>query len=489
MNRTSLFVLFLSAITAASPRAPAATQEQIDQAIEKGKSFLYHRQYSTGTWEEASAPQLGRGGAGALGGGRGRGGGSARGSTDGAQWGGLTGIATYALLASGDRPVDPKLTRAIAFLKSAHLVGTYAMAMRCQVWAMLTQTPDIRRRAYADAQALTDSMITQGPGRGFYNYVTDMQAFPVQQNWWDLSNGQMAVLGVWACDRACYPNGAMVPQGYWQDIDQAWRAAQLPSGAWPYTTQGMGEMAGPRLSMTAAGVATLYITQNYLQREAGLECQGYFDDTAIDNGMAYISEHFDDLDGNPTTDCYTLYGLERIGAASGQRYFKNLDWFAQGADYLIKHQNADGSWGAIDTGGGFRGQGFSHNPLSIPDTCFAMLFLSRGRAPVVMSKLDYGDPSVWDQRPRDVANVTQWLSNQTELDLNWQTATLDGPIEDLQDAPILFIAGAQPLTFTAAQEAKLRLFIQEGGLVVGNADCARTTFSASFEDLGKRLFP
>jgi hypothetical protein len=299
----------------------------------------------------------------------------------------------------------------------------------------------------------------------------------------------MGVLGVWAADRACYPNGAMVPLGYWQVVDKAWRDAQLPSGAWPYTTRGEGEQTNARLSMTAAGVATLYITQDYLQREAGLQCQGYFSDSAIDAGMDFISEHFDDLTGSPVADCYTLYGMERIGAASGRRYFKNLDWFKQGVDYLLKHQNPDGSWGVIDAGVGFRGQGFSHNPLQIPDTCFALLFLSRGRAPVAITKLDYGEASQWDQRPRDVANVTQWLSNQTEMDLNWQTLTLDNPIDDLHDSPILYIAGAKPLNFSPDQEGKLRQYVEEGGLIVANADCASTTFAASFEALGRRLFP
>ena len=75
---------------------------------------------------------------------------------------------------------------------------------------------------------------------------------------------------------------------------------------------------------------------------------------------------------------YGWYGVERIGVASGYKYFGTTDWYAAGADELVKQQNKDGSWRSNFPGA-----------TPIPDTAFAMLFLSRGRAPVVMNKLDY----------------------------------------------------------------------------------------------------
>jgi hypothetical protein len=470
------FLILLTALLPPASFCPAATNQQIDQAIQRAKAFLYSHQNKSGTWETTAAPERARGNSG-------------RGETDGAQWGGLTAMSTYALLAAGDRATDPRLARAITFLKTVRFVGTYALAMRCQVWAMLPQDADVRRHARADSTALIAAMVEQGQGRGFYNYVADRDAYPIPQWWWDLSNGQMAVLGVWACDLANYPQGAQVPLDYWRTVDQAWRAAQLSNGGWPYTTQGRGEMSGPRLSMTAAGVATLYITENYLQREAGLECRNTFTDTAIDSGMNYIVDHIDELDESSTSDCYTLYGLERIGAASGERFFKTLDWYRLGADYLMRNQNPNGSWGPNDLNDVTFGQGFPHNPLQIPNTCFSMVFLARGRAPVAITKLQYGERSTWDQRPRDAANVTYWLAKQTEMDLNWQTLNLDAPIDALHDSPIAYIAGNGPITLSPEQENRLRQYIEEGGLLVGNADCGGPAFSASFVALGKRLFP
>ncbi len=115
-----------------------------------------------------------------------------------------------------------------------------------------------------------------------------------------------------------------------------------------------------------------------------------------------------------------------------------------------------------------------------------------------MNKLEYKiEPTVghkpvdanWDQRPLDAANITHWLSRQTEQPLNWQIVGIDAPVSDWHDSPILYLAGNQPLNFTAEQESRLRQFVEEGGLIVGNADCANAGFVATFKKLGGKLFP
>jgi hypothetical protein len=165
--------------------------------------------------------------------------------------------------------------------------------------------------------------------------------------------------------------------------------------------------------MTAAGIATLFITQDYLNMGKGADCTGNIRDPAIDKAFKWMIDNLKDLEGRRTH--YTLYGIERIGVASGYKYFGTLDWYDDGADYLVKSQGANGSWGT-----------------GVSDTCFAILFLVRGRAPVVMNKLEYdvdaaGDkPKLgnWNQRPRDCANLVRWMGQQLERDLNWQIVNL-----------------------------------------------------------------
>jgi hypothetical protein len=248
---------------------------------------------------------------------------------------------------------------------------------------------------------------------------------------------------------------------------------------------GPGGFGGPpdankvTLSMTAAGVATLFITQDYLHGDGG--CKGNYINPPIEAGLKWISDHFNEL-SNDQHYYYTLFGISRIGLASGYKYFGSKDWYKDGAAQLVAYQQPDGSWGN-----------------SVSDTSFALLFLARGRAPVLMNKLQYrltpppprtGNAIAgnWDQRPRDAANVTRWVGRQLERGLNWQVVNLSVDPAELHDAPILYIAGNQPLSFTEAEEAKLRQFVEQGGLILGNADCSNKAFSDSFKKLGQHLF-
>ena len=45
---------------------------------------------------------------------------------EGKQWGGTTGLAVYGLLAAGENPQDPRLAKAIEWLKTAPMEGHYA---------------------------------------------------------------------------------------------------------------------------------------------------------------------------------------------------------------------------------------------------------------------------------------------------------------------------------------------------------------------------
>jgi hypothetical protein len=197
------------------------------------------------------------------------------------------------------------------------------------------------------------------------------------------------------------------------------------------------------------------------------------------------------------------------------------DWYEVGADALVKNQGKDGAWGGDDAHG---------NPKKIPNTMFATLFLARGRAPVVMSKLEYdldgvsakpkgataapstqpatpaapspsprptptagprgkGVVEPWNQRPRDAANFTHWAMKRSERFLNWQIVNLNVASRDLHDAPVLYIAGSETLNFSKEELAKLKEFVEDGGMLLGNSDCGDAAFSKSFVELGKKLFP
>ena len=82
----------------------------------------------------------------------------------------------------------------------------------------------------------------------------------------------------------------------------------------------------------------------------------------------------------------------------------------------------------------------------------ALLFLSKGRRPIVMAKLKYGDGDDWNQHRRDAAHLTAYTEEAWDLGLTWQvmdpaTAT----VEDLLQAPVLYISGSQAPQLVAAR--------------------------------------
>ena len=122
--------------------------------------------------------------------------------------------------------------------------------------------------------------------------------------------------------------------------------------------------------MTAVGVATLFITQEYLHANEAIACRGNIRDPHIEKGLKWLSDNFDRI---ATDDKYerdfpysTSYAIERVGVAGGYKYFNNIDWYDRIGTWLLGKQRSDGSWPS-EFG-------------NVPSTCFSMLFLARAGA-------------------------------------------------------------------------------------------------------------
>jgi len=69
---------------------------------------------------------------------------------------------------------------------------------------------------------------------------------------------------------------------------------------------------------------------------------------------------------------YHLYGLERVGTLGLFEKVGSHYWYKEGTEVLLKDQKPDGKWDQKD----------EIAPSDILDTCYALLFLRRGTAPV-----------------------------------------------------------------------------------------------------------
>ncbi|MDY6913074.1 MAG: DUF4159 domain-containing protein [Planctomycetota bacterium] len=381
--------------------------------------------------------------------------------------GGKTALCLYALLSAGaDQKSNPAADRALRWLMQAELDGTYAVAMRVCALAGVKDRRMVAHLLNKDVRRLVKAAAETGS----YTYDLNDKHKPLS---FDNSNSQFATLGVWAGAGS----GIEVPLSYWRHVEKHWLSQQQPDGGFNYHCNPGGRSSKSYGSMTAAGVATLLICFENLRRSQFIRCTASTVDKPLLDGIAWLEKNFS-ADSNPrkksTWYYYWLYCLERVGLASGYKYFGRHNWYAECAKRLLATQNSNGSWGA----GG---------PNVAVNTAFALLFLARGRNPVLVNKLIYDGK--WNARPSDTVNLTRWLTRTFERPVNWQIVRIDSPLADWHDAPILYISGAGPFEITAEQVEKLRNFALQGGLILSEAACNSADFTLDMQKLYKRLFP
>ena len=136
----------------------------------------------------------------------------------------------------------------------------------------------------------------------------------------------------------------------------------------------------------------------------------------------------------------------------------------------IARQGADGSWDG-----------------DVVETSFALLFLARGRHPILMNKLAY--QGFWNNRPRDTANLGAYAGKRLEREFNWQVVDVRADWTDWLDSPVLYIAGHQPIPFRDADLAKLRAYVEAGGMIFTHADGDSGEFNRYARVLATKLFP
>ncbi len=299
---------------------------------------------------------------------------------------------------------------------------------------------------------------------GGYGYAVGPQQKKYTANpWaWDNSNSQYGILGLWACAHA----GFSVPWRYWSHGAFHWRRKQRPDGTWgygPFPGTGIAHLAPFREApvFTPAGVASLLICDEFMgAREASSRSRP---DENVVRGLNWIRQNF-----NPSMrGQYKMYCYERVGLASGLTTFAGHNWYNDFARTITAPgaQQAGGFWWAnADNGHGWWANAYESQ---IVGTAYSLLLLDRGLNPIFMSKLQYTKNYYgrWNIRPRDLANATSYITNHTEAPLSWQVVNINSPLAQWLNSPILYISGKTDPKFTHTQIAKLRRYVDDGGMI------------------------
>ena len=288
-----VILIVLLGISVPLRTASAATPAQVTDAIDRGKEFLYSRQLN-GNWETDSSAKTDL---------------KYPNDPGGLQYGGMTAIATFALLACGENPQSNEhLKAAVSWLEKADMRGTYAISLRSQIWNLLPEDETVKKMRHRDKESLLEGVRQgRGPEAGFFGYGQG-----VDKRQYDHSVSQFGVLGLWSLVQA----GEEVDTVYWRQFDKDWRAQQQSDGAWCYLAEPLSAedaareppgLGGELLSMTAAGVATLFITQDYASTSS--RCEGNIKDPNIALGMQWIGSHLDAIDSTDWAKQWRYYTM------------------------------------------------------------------------------------------------------------------------------------------------------------------------------------
>jgi hypothetical protein len=488
--RPLIVALLPAAVLLLIPSAPAADPpkdplvDQVDKAIKQGKEFLIAQQTRDGDWEKDSVA--------------------------GARPGGCTALALLALLNAGVPPTDDVIRKGLASLhdeKRLPLRHTYVVGLETMVYCL---AGDDKQRIERHVQWLIDAR--RMDGNKLLGWTYDKTNFRT-----DASNTQYAVLGLHEAQLA----GIEIKREVWDSVRDYYLNTQVANGGygyvWDWANNRIEGAEGPRFTMTTAGLCGLLTAGADLN--AGREtpngdgtwknCGAYVENEKVVKSLEWLSKHFpgsDRLGAEPYV-YYALYGIERAGRLTGMRFLGEHDWYRAGCEFLVARQNRDGSWhGAGESGG------------TITSTSFALLFLSKGRTPILVSKLTHdgvgqregvpirlkskGERTDWNNDRNDARHLVEFAGRELfdRKPMGWQVfnATEADPgrgaddlAAELLQSPVAYFNGHLAPDFSDKEKDMLKTFAGNGGVIFAEACCGSKEFDKGFRALmkDKHLFP
>ncbi len=369
-------------------------------------------------------------------------------------------LICWAMLAGGESFQDPRLFRRINWVLHSDTPYTFDRGLRMQ---MLAHMPYDRWKPWMhrDERWITNALSDKGNWPAEYTGGDSTE-------WGDHANGAYGVLGLWGAQRA----GLDIPLADWKRVDEHWRKTQEQTpgdeaAGWAVgmlnvnqgdddKPSGLGhdfysKISGP---MTAAGVATLTLTERYIYGSERTDPTKQNVSTNLRKGIRWLDENFKLHTDDPAADWYYyMWTIQRVGQATGYRTFNGVDWFRDVTAEMLNRQQESGLW-ADPTG--------QQGPLV--STGFALLYLSNSYAPIAISKVRFDGQ--WNNRPHDLWNFVDYASDQYEVDTSWQIVELDEPVYQLIESPILYLATDKGFELSDKETDHLRDYLDAGGLLV-----------------------
>jgi hypothetical protein len=383
MKRAILSAMAACACLASAPQDPREKSKdkvdgkKVNEAIDKGAAFLIKR-YADGI--------------------------------NNTSWNSPIELVVLTLSHCNVKPDHPVLAKCLEGMLSSKLHFTYRVALQAMALQRLDPKKHLDRIA-ACAQWLVDTQCAEGEW-GYPGTLSNENEHPKkvevdppkkEGDAWkvqrrkrpdpkvkgDQSNAQFALLGL----RAAQESGVEIPKETWASALRFQLATQRPDGGWGYYFRDMRDKTSYG-SLTLAGTCAVAICRYYLGTKDPLK------DPAVQKGIQWMARRLDFGENPLVTQSnvidprawhyYYLYSIERTGILCNTEKFGDKEWYPGGAQFLLLNQSSDGSWTT-----GARLQWKAAGSMEAPDTCFALLFLTRSTPPLVETGDQRKDP------PRD----------------------------------------------------------------------------------------
>ena len=375
MARALVVVLAVMSLAFQEPKGPTKVdQKKIDEAIDKGAAFLL-KEYENGIGNSS--------------------------------WTSTVEIVVLTLNHANVKDDHPVYKKCLEQLLASKLEYTYRVALQAMALHRLDPKKYQERIAHC-AQWLVDTQCIEGEW-GYPGTLADERSNPkpltveapkleapkgapagTEAKWvirrkirpdpkvkGDQSNAQFALLGL----RACQESGIEIPRETWLNARKFMLYSQRPDGGWGYYFGDRKDKTSYG-SLTLAGIAAVAICEYYLGTKEPLRV------ASVQRGIDWMARRLDFAE-NPLVmnsnvidprawHYYYLYSIERTGIILNTEKFGNREWYPGGAQWLIKNQQPSGSW---NTGVNLAWK--AAGSMVVPDTCLAILFLTRSTPPLV----------------------------------------------------------------------------------------------------------
>lgn len=415
-------------------------QSAINEAIDRGCDFLIRRQLldgSWGVWEE---------------------------------WGaGHTAFTAYTLLKCGVPRAHPAVRKALAFVRENEMDTVYGLS--CALLAFTAADDPGDRGLIEDATARLVALQTS---TGLYDYPLYPHGGQPPP---DMSNTLYAALAL----RAAVKSDVAVPDAVWAKLaagvlrclEPAKEFVDLEGRKRKLAGFGYRMQEGAFGSTTTAGLSVLAICEELGGRTipAATKTKAA---AAKELALAWLARNLA-WSVNPHHGeghhYFWIYGVERVGALYQLERIGEVDWYWDGAAYLLRAQADDGHWNP---------HGWAHHEYL--DTHLALLFLKKATAPRLSGEVT-AKPNVLET-PELAGQPRLRITGDVQLTM-WISALDDALAATYAKDGLIDVERVEYYARAEGEGESERLLGMVKGAPVKRGELQRFAFRHGFERRGK----